>query len=833
MPTPRRGNDMATSLRFQDFFYQATGNKPYPYQQSLATSPSLPPLLNIPTGLGKTGAVILAWLWRRYVGDGFGGKSAEQICKETPRRLVYCLPMRVLVEQTAASTRQWIENLVNAGIIPAEKKPNVSILMGGEIDRDWDFWPDKEAILIGTQDQLLSRALNRGYAMSRFRWPVHFGLLNNDALWVMDEVQLMGPGLLTTVQLQGFREKMGSYGQTSSIWMSATMTPEHFDSIDSPLRGKDLSKLSFSLKDDLQNPVVRQRLDARKDLHKCEVVLDRDTQRTYAEALASEIKARHVESEGLTIVILNRVRRAQDVASYLKGLFQGEKQPTGITLIHSRFRPYERRRLNELLKTLSEEQNPNHILVATQAIEAGVDISASTLITELAPWSSLVQRFGRLNRYGEFKEAHAYWIDIVWKREENGKSKTDSKFALPYEGPQLDLSRDYLLRLDDVGPESLKPLVIPSSGEIHPVVRNKDILELFDTTPDLAGNDIDVSSYIRDAENMDVSVYWREWEDDTPPVDLPAPRPEELCPVPVYEIRDFLGDRTAWVWDSLERSWQRLDPYRLRPGMTLALHTQAGGYTSELGWLGRIARDPVDPIELPQELREEAIGDDPYTKTSEYVSIEAHTNAVAKELETIIAANNYSGLPMKELLMAARWHDRGKGHDVFQRALGNDGQSREGMEVGKNLWAKAPQLGRYERPHFRHELASALALLLNGGPDLAVYLAAAHHGKVRLSIRSLPGETIPPEGQRFARGIWDGDLLPTVELGDGVLAPEVQLTLDLMELGESEEHGPSWLERTLRLLNEYGPFKLAYLESLLRIADWRASMNMEKVDNGR
>jgi hypothetical protein len=47
---------------------------------------------------------------------------------------------------------------------------------------------------------LLSRALNRGYGMSRYRWPMHFGLLNNDCLWVMDEVQLMGSGLTTSLQ---------------------------------------------------------------------------------------------------------------------------------------------------------------------------------------------------------------------------------------------------------------------------------------------------------------------------------------------------------------------------------------------------------------------------------------------------------------------------------------------------------------------------------------------------------------------------------------------------------------------------------------------------------
>jgi hypothetical protein len=73
--------------------------------------------------------------------------------------------------------------------------------MGGADDGEWDQHPERDAILIGTQDMLLSRVLNRGYGMSRYRWPVHFGLLSNDCLWVMDEVQNMGSGLVTTAQL--------------------------------------------------------------------------------------------------------------------------------------------------------------------------------------------------------------------------------------------------------------------------------------------------------------------------------------------------------------------------------------------------------------------------------------------------------------------------------------------------------------------------------------------------------------------------------------------------------------------------------------------------------
>jgi CRISPR-associated endonuclease/helicase Cas3 len=43
-----------------------------------------------------------------------------------------------------------------------------------------------------------------------------------------------------------------------------------------------------------------------------------------------------------------------------------------------------------------------------------------------------------------------------------------------------------------------------------------------------------------------------------------------------------------------------------------------------------------------------------------------------------------------------------------------------------------------------------------------------------------------------------------------------------MELGETDQGAP-WADRTQRLLEELGPFRLAYLETLVRIADWRAS----------
>ncbi len=176
--------------------------------ETLTGESSAPPASSIFPQAGQTAAVVLAWLWNRiYLGD-----------ETWPRRLVYCLPMRTLVEQTAGEIENWLKRLadrVPEGYVKEQLLwlcvHSPVILMGGEENdaarREWDIYPEKPAILVGTQDMLLSRALNRGYGMARARWPMHFALLNNDALWVMDEAQLMDVGLATSGQLQAFRNQ--------------------------------------------------------------------------------------------------------------------------------------------------------------------------------------------------------------------------------------------------------------------------------------------------------------------------------------------------------------------------------------------------------------------------------------------------------------------------------------------------------------------------------------------------------------------------------------------------------------------------------------------------
>jgi CRISPR-associated endonuclease/helicase Cas3 len=106
--------------------------------------------------------------------------------------------------------------------------------------------------------------------------------------------------------------------------------------------------------------------------------------------------------------------------------------------------------------------------------------------------------------------------------------------------------------------------------------------------------------------------------------------------------------------------------------------------------------------------------------------------------------------------------------------------------------------------------------------DLVAFLIAAHHGKVRMGIRALPEEEADPPDKRIARGVQDGDILPKVRCGVEISAART-LDLGLMEMGEDEDGRPSWAARMQALLGEFGPFRLAYLEALLRVADWRAS----------
>ncbi len=797
-------------MDYPERFSTATGgNQPYSYQRRLAEGP-WPEVLDIPTGLGKTAAVVLAWVHKRLRGD-----------PDTPRRLVYCLPMRVLVEQTLDSIVTWLTRLGCHAQVPGAEGIAVHVLMGGEADtRAWVQWPEREAILVGTQDMLLSRALMRGYGMSRYRWPIDFALLHHDALWVFDEVQLMGAGLPTSTQLEAFRRRPDMPGSARSLWTSATLRTDWFDSIDFRPHLDTLVTLSLD-EDEKGTPAVRRRRQAVKRLQPAGIRLDNDTAKAeadYLDRLARQVREAHMGTAP-TLVILNRVQRAQALYRRLVKACEGQAGPPGLLLVHSRFRQAERRALNQRIRAVGAHDNL--IVVATQAVEAGVDLSSRVLFTELAPWASLVQRFGRCNRAGEHDDARVYWMDIA----------DDAKLAPPYDVPALAAARERLVACGaSVSAADLPPF--DDKLPVCQVIRRKDFIELFNTDPDLSGFDIDISPWIRDGGTPPVQVFWRDI-DDVPP-GLPAPAREELCPVGIAGIKKHLKKAPAFRWDALDGRWRSLGADQIRPGMTLMLRCRDGGYDVRTGFEPGATGSPVQPVGVAAGAAEDAYGEDRSSLCRRPVELPEHLADVREEAERLCDALGERAA-RDSVVTAARWHDVGKAHRAFATLLlcnDPDAAARE-----SRLWAKGAVPGRgvyavcggragyTERPCFRHELASLLAWLQHGPRDerhdLVAYLIAAHHGRVRLGLRALPGEAVPDDGRRFARGVWEGDRLPGFTF-DETRLPETVLRLDVMELGDGDM-GPSWTARTQRLLERHGPFRLAWLEMLVRIADWRTS----------
>ena len=374
--------------------------------------------------------------------------------------------------------------------------------------------------------------------------------------------------------------------------------------------------------------------------------------------------------------------------------------------------------------------------------------------------------------------------------------------------------------------------------------------------------------YVRDADDTDIRIFWRDLHDRSVAVEVPLrPQARELCAAPSdKKVRDWLrkarrsrsGD-LVFVRDSQWRGAERASggappgwrPFRDDPwpGMTLLVDTKAGGYDESIGFTGDPRNIPA-PVSGPpvtvtaaalsssSGADEEGHDEDPRSAIGVRVLLTEHLDHVAAEAESLCRALGVDPETRGAIVRAARWHDLGKAHAVFQDTMrrglpepDTSGDRLLAKTVGTNL--------RHGRAFFRHELASALAFLdherWSRDADLVAYLIAAHHGKVRMNLRALPRER-PPTGERagsrFARGVWEGDELPSVELGVGEHWAGGALTLSIMELGWDEATRESWTERARELLERFGPFRLAWMETIVRIADWRASAKEREGSDG-
>lgn len=805
---------------------QASPVEPYDYQRRIADE-GLPDLIHVPTGAGKTLAACLPWLWRGRCHPDPGVRAA------TPRRLVLVLPTRALTDQTEAAVLEWVTNLGLAGEVL------VHVMMGGRTDREalreWRANLHRHAIVICTLDMLVSRALLRGYGLSRASYPIDFALVTNGAQIVVDEIQLVPQGTVTLRQLAAFQRRYGTAEPTGLTVMSATIDERILDTVDHPHPDEAASIIGLSDAD--RHGSLAQRLVATRTIRQLPPT-------SHPKEYANAVLDRH-QPGTLTLVVVNTVDRA--VSTYVA--LQKVAGTTPLLLIHSQFRGVERARHMRTLADIAGPNGTGGIVVATQAIEAGVDIDARTLVTEAAPWSSIVQRAGRCNRAGRFAPGEA----IMWW------SRPDK--PVPYEQLVVEAAGGRLAELEDAAVTSEELLAagadLPSPDLRLRVLRRRDLDQLFDTTPDLSGSDIDVQRYIRAERDLDVQFAWVPdgWLTPVGHDQWRAQLPAEAwrCSISPARAKAWLAQShvTAWVFAPTEDAWQRCDdPRVLKPQNVVLVLDASGGYDPQLGFAptskAAVDVDALRVVEGPALPESSSSAEEPGAVSPDegWVSLAQHldeTLAQARSLTDVLDPPCINAELRRVAAAAAYLHDVGKAHRDWQRAL-LDANPQSGPS-GLGPWAKSPGRrplrvrrddpvrGVAHRDGFRHEMISIFVLSTPAAGDLldaldvprrlhplVRYLVAAHHGYVRVTARD------PRWDGRDGRGIFgcfDQEETPDLRVDDHEL-PKARVDLGIFETGRSD----SWPEQVLAALDELGPFRLAYLETLVRMADWRASAGL-------
>jgi CRISPR-associated endonuclease/helicase Cas3 len=784
-------------LTFEYLFQQATGSQPDGYQARIAKN-GLPDVVKAPTGAGKTG-VILAWLWRRLHGPDQAG---------TPRRLIVALPRWALAEQTANEVRGWLANAGLTGEVA------LHVVLGSRAANlgDWREDMHQPAIIVGTVDYLVSRALNRGFGVGQAFLPIDFGLLTNGAHWIVDEPQCSPQATATLRQLASWAAERGT-AEPFGLTCLSVSDPAAVGSHDDPL--SDRRVVDILAEEHVGELAVR--LDATRAFRRL------DIEPGDYQAIAAAATERHRPGT-LTLVVLNSVRAASEVFRQLRG------RPQTCTLLHSRFRGVE------LASHVADavERSADRIVVTTEVIEAGIDLDAAVLITEAAPWPALIRRAGHCNRTGRVNaDAEVCWIP--------------PPAPLPYEERDVNAA---IAELDTIAGQRLTSAallardVFTTSRHLATLDR-AEFTRLFDTSLTPGGPDLDISRFVRDGDDLDVEIAWATWtpgEDGAPDPEVWRPAPEYRCRVPISEAVAAAADVTLWQFDQQGDRWTRLTNQSSRPRPAeLLLIDATVGYTADLGF-DPAARGPVpdSPVLLTPDEQAE------FPPRRSWQSLDEHSEQVREQAAALVRVltPNISPDAARSVVVAGYLHDAGKAHPTWQDALCALAEDDESAEVSAGRpWAKsAGKGGRLEfagGPGFRHELASLLLIddplhdLLAEAPDqdLARYLVLAHHGRLRTRV----GDPDNPRDPGDLAGL-SGD----GPLGDAILGleqdavtsitamlghPATTLRVDLAQFRSDDDR--SWSHTVRRLVTQYGPCQLAYFECLVRIADWRASAGRE------
>jgi CRISPR-associated endonuclease/helicase Cas3 len=832
------------AANFHSRFISLTGHPPYPWQTQLfldllAGQNIWGISISAPTGSGKT-AVMAVWLLALITQI----EKTKDI--SIPRRLVWVVNRRVVVDQAtedAQRYRQIIESLPDlssplrqlANIDANDAPLAVSTLRGERADnRDWSRDPARAAIIIGTVDMIGSRLLFRGYGNGDATRPQHAALLAHDSLIVNDEAHL-SPAFAQLLEQIPDWQNSGIAPPLRVLKLSAT--------------GQDATKYPKTFAADLENEVFAKAFQAPKTLRLIEEEKPKQKKRLIDLAITCPVPR--------TIVFLATPKEVFDFA----GQLANAKVPAErLVLITGTQRGLERDQLvNEAKFQLFQQRvTPRcepHFLIATSAAEVGINISCERLITTLDTIDHLLQRFGRLNRFGESTEAEAI---VVFHR-------------LKDKDEDLGASLEFLKTLPDVSPQTLFTAQnIPYPAPPRTARLQDWLLDRWALTS-LTEGQLPVDDYLHGQQDNRVPYFAFLWREEVPYLTSANLRAKELklvtsvhrplahekVDVPIHSALQHLHFLAEMHPDELVLQQEANDTIRIRPLKDFANKNIRDNLSPCTFWLaahlcylrhGMLSESP------PDRLTSGDVADNPsYTArarffyreseegisfrrlgTGESIALEesqswrdylanlglrptyevdisdlqlpdnAATLIFAKERKqqyqrevlltehiqevTARARRLVQALRLRErghqaeaeaIIRAAQLHDNGKRACIFQRSLGADCQNEE------SYLAKSARKGKLNLGGYRHELGSLVLQEASEIDELTAHLIAAHHGHGRPNFE--PGAAHPE------------------------LLPESNRQIDIQPL------------RFARLQRKYGYWGLAYLESILRAADWMVS----------
>lgn len=316
--------------------------------------------LNVPTGGGKTLSSL------RY--------ALAHAKRWGKRRIIFTSPLLSILEQNAAVIREYVDN----DRIILEHHSNVlHTTENGQLDyRELAVENWNNPIIVTTLVQLLQTLFSgKTTSIRRFQSLC-------DSVIVIDEVQTVPPRMLTLFNLaMDFLTKVCG---TTVLLCSATQPC--LEKSAHPLRGEIRDMISYDplLWEPFRRTVIT------------------DAGEKTLEEIAEFVREALEQSQSL-LVVCNR----KDEAEFLFARLCNEVEMV-CHLSASMCTEHRRKVLAKLRATL--EAGRKCLCVATQVIEAGVDISFHRVVRLTAGMDSIIQAAGRCNRHGESAELAPVYV---------------------------------------------------------------------------------------------------------------------------------------------------------------------------------------------------------------------------------------------------------------------------------------------------------------------------------------------------------------------------------------------------------------------------------------